>query len=91
MMFGYGSHWVFWQVALMGVGMVGLWALLIWAVFALVTGSSRRPSGPPQASGGGAGAILDSRIAPGEIDIEDYRRLRLAIGSDSRSLAGSAR
>ena len=90
MMFGYGSHWVFWQVALMWVGMVGFWALLIWAVFALVTGSSRRPSGPPPTPGGDARVVLDSRLARGEIDIEEYRRLRDTIGSDSQTLAGSA-
>jgi hypothetical protein len=36
MMFGYGSHWVIWQVALMGGGMVAFAGLLIGAAYALV-------------------------------------------------------
>jgi uncharacterized oligopeptide transporter (OPT) family protein len=45
MMFWYGNAgWPFWQVALMWVGMIAFWGLLIWAVYALVTGATRRPS-----------------------------------------------
>lgn len=91
MMYWYGSHWVLWQVALMSVGMIAFWALLIWAVFALVTESSRRPPEPPQSPGVDARQILDERLARGEIDVEERRRLRDAISSDDKSLVGSAR
>ena len=93
MMFWYGNAgWPFWEVALMWVGMIAFWGLLIWVVYALVTGATRRLS-----SGTGGGEhrgddvlrILDERLARGEIDIDEYRRLHdvLAPGQD-RSPAG---
>lgn len=90
MMFGYGSHWAFWQVGVMWIGMVAFWAFVIWAVWAMVTGTTRRPSQPPRSPGGDARGILDERLARGEIDIEEYRRLRDAISSDHPSTVGSA-
>ena len=36
MMFGYGSHWAIWQVALMWVWITAFGGLLIGAAFALV-------------------------------------------------------
>jgi len=95
MMFWYGSGGLaFWQVALMWAGMIAFWSLLIWAVYALITGASRR-SGPgqdtgTQGSGGSARRILDERLARGEIDTEEYRRLREVLASgDGRSPAGT--
>jgi hypothetical protein len=35
--------WPFWEVALMWVGMIAFWGLLIWALYALITSASRRP------------------------------------------------
>ena len=32
MMFWYGGGWPFWEVALMWVGMIAFWGLLIWAI-----------------------------------------------------------
>ena len=90
LMFGYGTHWVFWQVALMWAGMIAFWALLIWAVFALVAESSKRSSAP-QSPSGDARRILDERLARGEIDIEEHQRLRDAISSANESLVGSAK
>jgi putative membrane protein len=89
-MMWYGSHWVFWQVALMWVGMIAFWGLLIWAVVALVTESSKRSSGPQQSPAGDARRILDERLARGEIDVEEHRRLRDAISPGNQSLVGSA-
>ncbi len=82
MMFWYGGHWSFWQVCLMWVGMIAFWALAIWAVYAIVTGA-RRTSEPPQSPIGNSRHILDERLARGEIDVEEYRRLRDAIDSGS--------
>jgi putative membrane protein len=93
MMFWYGNAgWAFWQVALMWAGMIAFWGLLIWAVYALVTGAARRPGPGPSGGepGGGARRILDERLARGEIDTEEYRRLREVLASgEGRSPAGT--
>jgi putative membrane protein len=92
MMFGYGSHWAFWQVALMWVGMIAFWALVFWAVYAIVTDSNRRGSQPPRCAGGDARRILDERLARADIDVEEYRRLRDALSSDGHDApVGSTR
>jgi len=93
MMFGYGSHWGIWQVAMGSVGMIAFAALLIWAVYAMTT-SSNRPSEPHPSLGGGGdpGAILDVRLARGEITVEEHRHLREVMGSDNqRPPVGSAK
>ena len=93
MMFWYGGGWPFWEVGLMWVGMIAFWGLLIWAVYALITGATRRrgPEAPGEEHrGDDARRILDQRLARGEIDTDDYRRLRDALASgEARSRAGS--
>ena len=42
MMFWNGGGWPFWEVALMWVGMIAFWAVLIWAVYALIINATRR-------------------------------------------------
>lgn len=79
-MFWYGAHWMFWQAAVMWGGMVVFWGLVIWAVYALVT-SSRRSSDRPGREDlprrdEDPRRILDQRLARGEIDAEEYQRLR---------------
>jgi len=94
MMFGYGSSWPFWEVALMWAGMIAFWGLLIWAVYALVVSATRNPGRDRDTQPGSAARILDERLARGEIDAEEYRRLRDLIGSgrsDSPARAGGAR
>ena len=71
MMFGYGSHWAFWQVGLMWVGMVAFWGFLIWAIYSLI-GTSRRPENTHRCDE--ARHTLDQRLARGEIDAEEYRQ-----------------
>ncbi len=89
MMFWYGGGWAFWQVALMWVVMIGFWGLLIWGIWALITGASRRQGGQER-EGDTARKILDERLARGEIDAEEYRRLRDVIAAgDGRSPAGT--
>ena len=94
MMFWYGGGgWAFWQVALMWVGMAVFWGLLIWAIYALVTGANRRASqgqhGEEHRSGG-AWRILDERLARGDIDTSEYQRLRDVLASgDDLSPAGT--
>ena len=92
MMFWNGGGWAWWQAGLMWVAMIAFWALLIWAIYALVSGITRRdqagPGGQPQP--GDARRILDERLARGEIDPEEYQRLRdLLDGGAGRSTAGS--
>jgi putative membrane protein len=82
MMFWYGSHWAFWQAGLMWAGMIVFWGLLIWGIYALIRSANRRPDSKEH--GGDARRILDERLARGEIDAEEYRRLRDIISSDSR-------
>jgi putative membrane protein len=94
MMFGYGSGWPAWGIALMWIGMLAFVAFLIWAAYALITSTSRRPGRDPDQQPGSAARILDERLARSEIDAEEYRRLRDLIGSgrnDSPSGAGGAR
>jgi putative membrane protein len=79
MMFWYGGSWSFWQVVLMWVLMIGFWALVVWAVYAVVTGLARRSE--RGATADGPYQILDARLARGEIDAEQYRRLRDLLAS----------
>lgn len=66
-------------------------ALLIWLVYALVTGAIGRTQQPErgQQRGDDARRILDERLARGEIDIEEYRRLRDVIADRDQSRSGS--
>ena len=94
MMFWNGGGWVWWQAGLMWVAMIAFWGLLIWAVYALFTNATRRAdhSGDDQGHrGSDALRILDERLARGEIDTEEYRRLREVLdGGTGRSPAGTA-
>jgi putative membrane protein len=70
---GGGMHWWGWLLGMLG--MVTFWAAVIWAVWYFVTGQYRRPDAESR-SPGDARRILDERLARGEIDVEEYRRLR---------------
>ncbi len=74
MMFWYGGHWGFWQAGLMWLVMLAFLGLLVWAGYTLMAAATRRQPG----NGGGPSAreILDRRLARGEIDESEYRRLR---------------
>jgi putative membrane protein len=87
MMFWYGTHLVFWQAALMWVGMIAFWGLVIWAIYALIASATRRDGG--ERHGPDARRILDERLARGEIDAAEYQRLRdlIGAGDDRRSMA----
>jgi putative membrane protein len=93
MMFWYGGGWAWWQAGLMWVAMIAFWGLLIWAIYALVTGATRRPGSRGRGEeprGDDARRILDERLARGEIDTGEYRRLRDVLASrENRSPAGS--
>jgi putative membrane protein len=73
MMFWYGGHWMFWQAGLMWLGMIVFWGLLIWGIYLLIKNATRRPGSD---EGGTARQILDERLARGDIDADEYRRLK---------------
>lgn len=73
MMFWNGGQWTFWQVALMWVGMIAFWGLLVWAVYYFISGALR--DSRTSDSSENAKRILDERLARGEIDSEQYRHL----------------
>ena len=60
--------------------MVLVWVLLVvaivWALRELRTGGDREPSAPPEPRPEDPYAILDRRLASGEIDPEAYEELR---------------
>jgi putative membrane protein len=68
---GSGVHWWGWLFGT--VGMLAFWGVIIWGVWYLVTGPSRRPD-HPQAPGD-VKRILDERLARGEISPEEYGHL----------------
>jgi putative membrane protein len=94
MMMIWNSGWAWWQASLMWLAMIAFWALLIWLIYALVTGVTgrgRQPERDEERHGDDARRILDERLARGEIDIEEYQRLRDVIEgrAGSRTGAGS--
>ena len=93
MMFEYGNNWPLWQVALMWVGMIVFWGLLILGVYTLATGATRKAA-PDQLDrsgdgGGEARRLLDQRLAKGEIDADEYRRVRDLIAEGDRGPVGT--
>jgi uncharacterized membrane protein len=61
----YGSGWAWWQVGLMWVAVIVFLVLLIWVVYVLVAGITRRPE---RARSGGPESpqrILSERLARG--------------------------
>jgi len=92
MMF-WNSGWAWWEASLMWLAMIAFWGLLIWLIYALVTGVIGRGRQPERGEerGDDARRILDERLARGEIDLEEYQRLRDVIEgrAGSRTGAGS--
>ena len=81
---GSGVHW--WGWLLGTLGMVAFWALVIWAIWFFVSAVSRRPEEPR--GRGDPKRILDERLARGDIDADEYRRLR-ELMRDDRVEAGN--
>ena len=85
MVFGYGSHWAFWQVGLMWVVMVAFWGVVIWVIYSLI-GTSRGSASAHRCDE--ARHTLDQRLARGEIDSEEYRnRLDLIVHGTAAPMA----
>ncbi len=73
MMFWYGQNRPFWEVAAMWIAVVAFWAVVVWAVYALVATLVRRGRRPAREED--LLAALDQRLARGEIDAEHYERV----------------
>lgn len=69
---GGGAYW--WEWLLGSLGMAVFWGLAIWAIWYFVTSIMRRPETSPRTPD--PKRILDERLARGEVDEEEYRRLR---------------
>lgn len=70
---GYGGGW--WMWALMLLGTIGFWLLVAYVVRAVVVG--RRPAeDASRAQAEEPLRLLDERLARGEIDLEEYQRVR---------------
>lgn len=79
-MWMYGTAW--WMWLLMGAGTIGFWVLVAVTVKALL--DDRRPepatpSTPVAPVTPDPARVLDGRLARGEIDAEEYLRLRRLI------------
>ena len=74
MMFYGNGGWSFWQVALMSVGMIAFWGLLIglfvWFVRGSATDSDPASRSLPARS---ADEVLSERFARGDINEVEYR------------------
>lgn len=57
-----------------GIVFLVLLGLLVWAVV-----SGTRRTGPASSSASDARALLDERLARGEVSVEEYRKLREAL------------
>jgi len=71
MWWGSGDWGWGWGIVMM-FGMIAFWALVVWAVVAVVRGLG----GPRQASPRDPEATLAERFAAGEIDEDEYRSRR---------------
>jgi putative membrane protein len=77
---GGGVHW--WGWLLGTIAMIAFWALIIWAIWYWIVTASRRPPDHQQRDDD-AKRILDERLARGEIDTDEYRRLLAVIRGES--------
>lgn len=74
MMFWYGNGvWHPWVAVLMWIGMLVFWGLVVWGAIALFRGAGWGGRGPGPSD---PEQILKARLARGEIDSEEYERLR---------------
>jgi putative membrane protein len=74
MMWYWGDATPWWGWMLMTLGMVVFWGLVIWGIWYVVTHAAAGTGPAPR--GGRAEHILDERLARGEIDTDEYARLR---------------
>lgn len=76
---GSGIHWWGWLVGVLF--MLVFWGLVAWAIWYLVSAFTRHPEQAQRP--GDPKRILDERLAHGEIDAEEYGRLRALMRDDA--------
>ena len=86
MMFWYGSHFVLWQAVLASIGMLAFWGLLFWAAYSFFTTGDRRDGARGEMD---PRRVLNTRLARGEIDADQYRRSLDLISSERTTLVSS--
>lgn len=77
MFYMHGIGWGWWLV--MSLGIVAFWGLVIYAIIVMIGGPSRERAEP---SGQSPEQTLKSRLAQGELSIEEYRQLQATIRED---------
>ena len=92
MMSGYGGGggWSVPEIAFMWIVVTIFVGLLIWGTYALAGGSRRRSNELGEGAGDPA-RILDERLARGEVDADEYAKLREALASSSTRRRAGAR
>ena len=81
MMFEYGSHLPFSQVALLWIGRIVFVGIFAWLVYMLILHTIERT--PRDHDDNRVRQILDQRPARGEIDAEESRTLQNLMAEDS--------
>lgn len=76
----WGEGWSWWIGGVMTLTMIALVVLAVWAIIGLLRGGGMW--GPGLRSPEDARAILDRRLASGEIDTDEYRRRRAALDGE---------
>ena len=85
---GSGAHW--WAMLFGVVVMVAFWGAIVWAIWYFFTSFGRQPEEGTRPDD--AKRILDERLARGEIDAEEYGRLRELIhGGDASATTNGQR
>ena len=84
MMYGGAGGWPVWAAVLMWIGMLAFLGVLIWVGYTLMTRQHQQRGAYERRRGADAGEILNERLARGEIDAAEYKRLRglIAAGDD---------
>jgi putative membrane protein len=73
----------------MSIAMITFVGLLAWGACALAGGAARRRGNAPGEGAGDPARILDERLARGEIDADEYAKLREALASSTQRRAGA--
>jgi len=91
MLFWEGGHVASWQIALMSVGMIAFWGVVIWLGYIVIRAATS--SSPTPDEGLSARRILDERLARGEVDADQYELIRSALAEapDNKVSVGSPR
>ena len=91
MLFWDGGRVASWQIALMWVGMIAFWGVVIWLGYIVFRAATK--SSPTPDEGQSARRILDERLARGEVDADQYQLIRSALveAADNKVSVGSPR